>query len=372
MTIPSIGTSWRASGVGDVDSRFNERGTLAGLAIRDNRGAATNISPWAAGSPPTRNWSPFALDGQIRDDLFASIRVNGEWVTNPDPNEGFWVIGAMSEGGGTERATDINNDNQMILQSNAPFDSALTEEGRSINFTGVESLKPLMKRLRMNLALSDASGNPIVEDPGTENFVIGKPVDSDGHEYQLLAFFGKKVGGQYLYTCEGYSLVKLNNIGNFRRSKTDPDAGELGYMVLPDPYLVSKDPNDPDSDELIPMLWVEWTSGPGWTAIGGVPVWPGVAPIGTQTGATTATVSAADPTGAGDPFTVTAEKSVSPFSTWTSATIGSVTADTPTSGFTTYNITGLTTATGYKFRLVAEGTNGQTATSQVSNTVTTA
>jgi hypothetical protein len=112
--------------------------------------------------------------------------------------------------------------------------------------------------------------------------------------------------------------------------------------------------------------------GTGWTAIGGVPVWPGSAPVGTQTGPTTATVSATDPTGAGDPFTVTAEKSVSPFSVWTAATIGSITADTPNASSTTYNITGLTTATGYKFRLIAEGTNGATATSAVTGTVTTA
>jgi hypothetical protein len=372
VAIPSTGTDWRAAGLANVDSRFNTRGGLAAIAIRMNRGAATNISPWAAGSPPTRNWSPFALDGQPRNDLWAFVRVNGEWITNPDPNEGFLLIGALTEDGGPERAPDVTNDNQMILQSNAPFDSDLTAENIAINFTGVETLKPSMKRLRMNLALQDDSGNSLIEDPGTENFVIGKPVDNDGPEYQIILFFARKKAGRYLYTAEAYSLCKLNNIGSFRRSKTDPDAGELGYMVLPDPYFVSKDPNNPSSNELIPALYAEWTSGPGWTAIGGVPVWPGSAPVGTQTGPTTATVSATDPTGAGDPFTVTAEKSVSPFSVWTAATIGSITADTPNASSTTYNITGLTTATGYKFRLIAEGTNGATATSAVTGTVTTA
>jgi hypothetical protein len=360
------------AGLANVDSRFNTRGGLAAIAIRMNRGAATNISPWSAGSPPTRNWSPFALDGQPRNDLWAFVRVNGEWITNPSPNEGFLLIGALTEDGGPERAPDVTNDNQMILQSNAPFDSDLTAENIAINFTGVETLKPSMKRLRMNLALQDDSGNSLIEDPGTENFVIGKPVDNDGPEYQIILFFARKKAGRYLYTAEAYSLCKLNNIGSFRRSKTDPDAGELGYMVLPDPYFVSKDPNNPSSNELIPALYAEWTSGPGWTAIGGVPVWPGSAPVATQTGSTTATVSATDPTGAGDPFTVTAEKSVSPFSVWTAATIGSITADTPNASSTTYNITGLTTATGYKFRLIAEGTNGATATSAVTGTVTTA
>jgi hypothetical protein len=277
----------------------------------------------------------------------------------------------MTEDGGPERAYDINNDNQKILQSNMPFDSDLTDESLSINFTGVETLKPLMKRLRMNLALSDTNGNPIVEDPGTENFVIGKPIDNDGPEYQIILFFARRKGGRYVYTAEGYSLCKLNNIGNFRRSKTDPDAGELGYMVLPDPYLVGKDPNDPTSDELIPLLNVEWSSGDGWAAMGGVPVWTGT-PLATQTGSTTATVSIKDPAGAGDPFTVAVEKAAGPgFSSWSAATVGSTTDDSPSAGFTTYNITGLTTATSYKFRLTAEGTNGATATTAVSNSVTT-
>jgi hypothetical protein len=368
MTTPVTGTSWRAGGFGDVDSRFNQRGGLAAVLIRNNRGAATNISPWAAGSPPTVNWSPFAQDGELRDDLFATVRVNGEWITNPDPNEGFWLIGAMTEDGGPERAPDINEDNQMILQSNYPFDTDLTEETLSINFTGVETLKPLLKRVRMNVPLSDVDGNPIVEDPGTENFTIGKPIDVESQEWQIVLVFARRKGGRYLYTAEGYSLCKLTNIGNFRRSKTDPDAGELGFTVLPDPFFVGKDPANPSSEELIPILYNEWVAGPGWTAIGGVPVWPGAAPTATG-GVGSAEVVADDPTGAGDPFTVTAEKSVSPYTTWTSAAITAVDDDAPTAGKSTYTVTAA--AGTYKFRLTATGTNGQTATTQVTTTAVT-
>jgi hypothetical protein len=372
MAIPSTGTTWRGSGVDTVDNRFNQRGGLAAVLIRDNRGAATNISPWAAGSPPTRHWSPFAEDGQLRDDLLAIIRVDGEWITNPDPNEGFIIVGAMTEDGGPERAPNISEDNQMILQSNQPFDTDLTEEGIVINFTGVETLKPSMKRLRMNLPLSDSSGNLIVEDPGAEHFVIGKTVDVESVERQIVLLFSRKKGGKTVYTAEAYPLCKLTNIGNFRRSKTDPEAGELGFTVLPDPYFVAKDPSNPSSNDLVPVLWCEWVAGDGWAAIGGNPVWPSPAPVATQTGATTATVSAADPTGGGDPFTITWEKSVAPHTTWTTATVDSVTEDTPGAGFTTYNITGLITATAYKFRGTAEGTNGLTAITAESNAVTTA
>jgi hypothetical protein len=271
MTIPATGTSWRAGGFGDVDSRFNTRGGLAAVLIRDNRGADTNISPWKVDTPsPTRNWSPFAEDGTLRDDLFAHILVEGDWIVNPDDNEGFFLIGAMTEDGGPERAPDITNDNQMILQSNMPFDSDLTGESLAINFTGVETLKPLMKRLRMNLVLADQDGVPIVEDPGTEHFNIGKPVDTEAPEYQIVLIFARRKRGKFLYNAEGYSLCKLNDIGSFRRSKTDPDAGSLGYMVLPDPQFIGKDPNDPTSDELIPLYYAEWTDGEAWTDIKGI------------------------------------------------------------------------------------------------------
>jgi hypothetical protein len=368
MAVPSTGTSWRAGGFNDVDSRFNSRGGLAAILIRDNRGAATNISPYASGTPPTINWSPLALDGQPRADLFANVRVDGEWITNPDPNEGFWLVGALTEDGGPERAPNISEDNQMILQSNFPFDTDLTEEGLSINFTAVETLKPLLKRLRMNLPLTDPDGNSIVEDPGTTGFSIGKTIDVESVERQIVLLFARRKAGKYLYTAEGYSLCKLTNIGNYRRSKTDPDAGELGYTVLPDPFFVGKDPADPTSDELVPILYNEWIGGDGWVVIGGAPVWPGAAPTATG-GVGSATVVADDPVGAGDPFDITAEKSVSPYTTWTSAAVTNVAEDTPTAGKSTYTVTAA--AGTYKFRLIATGTNGQMATSQVTATAVT-
>lgn len=365
--IPSTGKSWRASGLANVDNRFNSRGGLAAIAIRMNRGAATNISPWAPGAPPTRHWSPFALDGQPRDDLWAFVRVDGEWVTNPDPNEGFYLIGALTEDGGAERSPEVNNDNQMILQSNQPFDSDLTEESMSINFTGVETLKPLMKRLRMNLALADAAGNSIVEDPGTENFVLGKPVDNDGPEYQIILFFAKRKNNSFIYTAEAYSLCKLNNIGAFRRSKTDPDAGELGYMVLPDPYFVGKDPNDPSSDELIPLMYCEWTSGGGWTAIGGVPVFAGAAPVATA-GAGFLTIVGDEASGASDPFVYSVEFKQG-VGAWTPVAVDSIAINTPTAG--KYTIVTETIPAGATIaRVTATGTNGAPGVSQSTASVT--
>lgn len=366
MTTPASGTTFRDGGFVDVDNRFNQRGGLAAILIRDNRGAATNISPYASGAPPTINWSPFAQDGQPRADLFAVIRVDGEWITNPDSNEGFWLIGAVTEDGGPERAPNISEDNQMILQSNFPFDTDLTEEGIVINFTGVETLKPLMKRLRMNLPLADSNGNPIVEDPGTENFSIGKTLDVESVERQIILVFARRKAGRYVYTAEAYSLCKLTNIGSFRRSKTDPDAGELGFTVLPDPYFVGKDPANPDSDTLVPILYNEWIAGDGWTAIGGVPVFPGVAPVATG-GVGSATLVFDEATGAGDPFSYTAEEKVGA-GAWAPVDVNTVSLDTPTAGDVTLAVDASVGAS-VIFRVTATGTNGASATSQSSNAV---
>lgn len=472
MAIPSSGTTWKSAGLGDTDNRFYSRGGLAAILIRDNRGAATNISPYAAGttnevqtvtitgtpsggtftltysgqttssiaynataaavqtalaalsnigagqvtvtggpgpgtpyvvtftgtlggqnvnqmtatgsltggSTPTisvttttpgasftRNWSPFAADGTVRSDLFAQVRSNGEWIVNPTSNEGFWLVGAVTEDGGIERAPNINQDSAMILQSNYPFATDLTEEGLTINFTGVETLKPLMKRLRMNLPLSDTNGNALVEDPGKQNFAISKPTDVDAPDRQIVLLFAKRVGGRYLYTAEGYSLCKLTDIGNFSRSKTDPDAAQLGFTVLPDPYLVDIDPSNPTSTTLVPVLFTEWHAGTGWTTIGGVPVFPAPAPVATAVaGQLRATITFTNVTGAGDPFSFSVEKNFA--SAWSAATVDAIELDTPTAGTTRITVSGLSAGSN-TFRVTATGTNGQTAVSATSNSI---
>ncbi len=474
MAIPASGTTWKSAGLGDNDNRFFSRGGLAAVLIRDNRGAATNISPYIAGTvnevqtvtitgsptggnftltysgqttatipwnstaatvqtalsalsnigagqvtvtggpgpatpyvvtftgtlggqnvnqmtatstftggttPTTtvttttagssfsRNWSPFAADGTLRSDLFAQVRVNGEWTTNTTANEGFWLVGAVTEDGGIERQPNISQDSAMVLQSNFPFATDLTEEGIQINFTGVETLKPLMKRLRMNLPLSDTSGNALVEDPGKQNFSISKPTDVDAPDRQIVLIFAKRNAGRYLYTAEGYSLCKLTDIGNFSRSKKDADAAQLSFTVLPDPYLVDIDPTNPTSTTLVPVLFTEWHAGTGWTTIGGVPVFPGSAPVASAiAGQLRATVTFNNVTGAGDPFTFTAEKNVAAAG-FTPATIDAAELDTPTAGTTRVTISGLS-ASSTTFRITATGQNGQTAVSATSNAVT--
>jgi hypothetical protein len=261
---------WKEAGLTDFDNRLYDRGPLAAVLIRDNGGAATNISPWSqSGTTISAAWAPFAADGTIRPDLLARTLVNGKWTANASANEGFFMIGAIDEKGGADRKASVKHDDAMILQSNFPFDSDLTGEGLTIQFTPVQPLDPLLRRLRMNLPLSDQTGAPIVELPGTGPFTVSKPVDAESIDRQIVLLFARrKAGGKFIFTAEGYSLCKLTDIGTVKRDKVNPDAPSLTYTVLPDPYHMGKDAGDPTSTELVPCYYSVWTDGAGWTAIG--------------------------------------------------------------------------------------------------------
>ena len=371
MAIPSTGTDWKGGGFDVIDNRFYSRGGLAAVLIRDNRGLSTCIAPYKAGSPPTENWSPFAQDGNLREDLFALERVDGIWQVNQSSNQGFYLIGATDEKGGPERKPGIKHSDAMVLQSNYPFDSDITEENFTIGFTPVQSLYPLIRRLRMNLPLTDTSGNNLVELPGSTNYVISKPTDADEIDRQVIFLFAKKVSGQYIYTAEGYSLCRLSDAGNYKRDKTTPDAGALTFTVLPDPYHVDIDPTALPGNNLVPAMYSEWTAGSGWTATGGAPIFPGLAPIVIVTGTTTADVIFQAAVGGGTSIVYTAFKATTPYSSFSSATIGTVTANSPSEGDVTLALTGLTTSTTYKVYVTATGANTLASNSQTTATFTT-
>lgn len=64
--------------------------------------ALVGLSYWLLFVLPRRRqrpWSPFDENGYIRDDLMAVKLVDGKWVTNPKPNDGFYPIGTIAEDG---------------------------------------------------------------------------------------------------------------------------------------------------------------------------------------------------------------------------------------------------------------------------------
>ncbi|WP_264077550.1 hypothetical protein [Mycolicibacterium houstonense] len=261
MVQPVTGTTWNAGGFNDLYRAASERGGLQAVLVRDNRGAATNISPFED-DLTTVAWSPFAQDGKLRADLFASRLVDGKWESVATANEGFWYIGAQTEDGGAERNPNTNSDDLKILQSNFPYDSDITEKGKTIKFTAVDTLKPLIHRLESELRLADDAGNSLVPDLGSENYGYGVRLDTASVDRQILLVFSKSVAGKAIYRVEGYSLCKLDDQGAKKRTKTDPDSAELTYKVLPDPYLMIPDPDG--GSELVPGFEWVWVSGPGW------------------------------------------------------------------------------------------------------------
>lgn len=358
MAIPSTGTDWETGGFNDVDSRFFLRGGRQAVCIRQTRDTATDMSP--------ASWSPFALDGTLRDDLFAVQRSSGYWVTNPDANEGFWLLGAFKEGNGPSEEEKLNNDDFMIEQMNQPYDSDIIKEDVMIKVTPVETLRPFLKRIRHNLPLLDESGNIIVEDPGQLNAFWGTPIDTDPVEWQLLTLHARRKGGKTIVDAKGYPLCKVVDKGASKMDKKDSDGAEITFKPLPDGIMVDLAGR--------PILFGEWVAGDGWTALGGVPVLSSTPPVATPTTTGKATVALADPTGTGDPFTFSVEKAVSPYSSWstaapdgaTYATAGVVVSAT---GTTTIKVASVT-AGATKFRVVVTGTNGASTTSVVSNAAT--
>jgi type II secretory pathway pseudopilin PulG len=294
MAIPSTGTTWSGAGLDQIDARFLERGKLRQVLIRDARGAATNISPHSDASG-TINWSPFATDGKWRDDLLGVKRTNGVWTLNGSSNEGFHIAGAFKEGDGPSSDPSIKSDKFNIVQSNFPFDTDLVEEGEMFAFTAVETAKPLIRRLRNNLPLNAANGSIIVELPGAANSGWSRPLDGDNIERQVLLVSEFKKGGLPVYTVDGYSLCKLDDIGKSKKDKKDSEAAELKYEPLPDGYFMAA-----IDGVYRPVLKHTWVGGAGWAALTSAPtgqytVTLGAPSAGTFTltygGLTTATIA---------------------------------------------------------------------------------
>lgn len=266
MARASTGTTWDDAGLNDIDNRFPERGGLQAVLIRDYRGSATDMSPFAADCT-TVAYSPFAVDGLPRDDLLARVKTNGVWTTNGSANDGWFYLGAQTESGGAERNPNMKSDDLMVLQSNYPFDSDVISKGKTVKFTLVQTADPLLQRLEADVRLQDDEGASLVPDPGEVDYGIGSRADTDTVERQLLLLYAKRKAGKVVYRAEGYPLVKFDAQNRKKRTKTDPDTAELTYKVLPDPWFMIPDPDT--ADALVPAVDYVWYGGDGWLDLGG-------------------------------------------------------------------------------------------------------
>jgi len=365
MSQPSTGTNWTGAGLADRGPEFLRRGNAVAVLCRDARGAATDISPH--NSDGSVAFSPFALDNTWRDDLLAIKKVDGYYVTNPEPNEGWINLGAFKDGGGPAWKPKVTNDHFMILQDNFPYDTQLTDESEPFMVTPVDTASPWVQRLRNNRPFSDSDGNLLIEDPGLTNAGFSRLLSGTNPNRQFLFIRERTFNGAPIYSVQGIALCKLDDIGGSKLDKKDSEAADLTYLPLPDGRFMAF-----QDGQFQPILVHTWWGGTGWSALGGVPVFPGAAPVATASmSAGKASFVFDDPTGTGDPFTITAESTADDGTTWLTAVLDTPGAVTSTGGSTTVKVKSVT-AGSTKFRAKAVGTNGASAYSVKSNAVTIA
>lgn len=279
MAIPATGTTWKAGGFNDIDNTFLERGGKIAVLVRQARGAATNLSPHnPAGSPL---WAPFALNGALRNDLFAFKKVNGFWVENSAENEGFHLLGAFKEGDGPTVKSDFDDDDYMVEQTNFPFDSDRTKEDEPFTLTPVETLKPVLRRIRNGLPLVDANGDNLVEYPGQANTVYVRPLDYTPINYQVLLIREFNKPGGKIQTVKAYDLVKVNKVGDAKMGKKDAEAAELTLKPLPSGFFMGV-----QDSEYQPIIKAEWIGGEGYSALFGSPISEYTVTLGSQASGT--------------------------------------------------------------------------------------
>ncbi|WP_198344346.1 hypothetical protein [Mycobacterium dioxanotrophicus] len=293
MTRPATGTDPSSGGYLDTDNRFQggHRTGLIGVAFRDARGAATDISPHNPDG--SVKFNPLALDNKLRKDLFAQKRVAGVWQINTDPNEGWYLAGAFGDGNGTSTKPSIDTDDQMIEQSNWPFESDITKQDEPFTFQALQNLQPAIMRLRNNLPLADANGNSLVELPGGADAGWSQPLESGKIPRQFLLYGIRKRGAKYVYEVEGYDFATLSNVGERKMGKKGT-AAELTYKPEPSGYFMAM-----VDGKYIPVIRHTWVGGDAWADLGSpvtqYNVGVGAASAGTFTlsygGLTTATIA---------------------------------------------------------------------------------
>lgn len=333
MALPASGGTYEDILQPQLSEIEVRKGIITDILIRDYNGSMTDLSDPSVGLTADGVFSPFAEDGELRDDLL----INAEGA-----NLGFYHIALLTEDGVTYTPS-VSQESVRAAQTRRPVRVDITEEDDQLRFSALQS-NPLIDFLNDDKPLT---GLP---DLGKIGYSSVKPAYGRRVERQIIAFLFD--GNEY--AAKVFPRMGRSDVGETSWNKATPDSSALTYTALVCPYAG------------YPVSTLR--EGQGWRAKGGYPYFGLIAPVATQTGATTATVAHAVPTGVGDPWTYTVEKTTDG-TTWSSATVGS---SNVVGANITHNITGLTSATDYSFRVTAEGSNGLSSVSATSNEITTA
>lgn len=352
MAQPSVGVSFKASGLAYLNALRVRRGGRWAIAVRDYGGSLTNISPGSSFV------APMALDGNWRDDLFAVVKnAAGQWVYNNKTNLGFYPIGFVHPDG-IERAPKIDSDPLQALQSLDPVRVDMQKRDKTLMFTPFEN-NPFVHAVRYNQLLTGV----LERTAGAGTYFAGETSDDEPLRRQVIVMHEDKMGGLVERNAFPFPRCVITDLGSEKGNRKDADAAKLTLSREIDPYFA-------DSFG-VPLLDGRWTTGSLWTQ----DTTPGLtfvppAPVGAPTAATTATLVFNAPIGGTPAYTYTVAKSAAAAMTSpSSATVGSTSV---ASGVVTLNLTGLTTATTSYFQAtVTDSTSGTplTAVSPVSNAV---
>jgi hypothetical protein len=344
LTVPSTGGTFKAAGLNNYRTDRVRRGGLVAVLVRDYFGATTNISPAV--------FNPFAQDGLIRTDLLAVVKdSDGNFVTNPNSNQGWYLAGALDPKG-VDETPEMTVDKLEILQSNMEIRSDIQKEGGTTSFVMFES-RALTDCLRYNRPLAS-----IAQD-GQYQYFFGKYADAGLVERQLLLIRADKADGQPEYTAIPKPRVTLNKINARKWDKKNPDAFDVMWDELLDEYFIDTDGT--------PLQAGIWRSGSGWGQASGAPEEDSVTVTATAVTGAKATVTFPVPGGAAGPFTYTLQQKAGSGSFVASTLQG---APSVSGGNVTLTATGLTTGTSYVFLPTAMGDNNLTTTLPQSNSIT--
>lgn len=350
MPQPAVGVSFKQAGFAYINALRARRGGRWQVIVRDYGGLATDISPGSAFG------APMALDGNWRDDFFAVLQTSTKkWVYNNKPNLGFYPLGFVHVDG-IERAPKVSSDPLRALQSIDPLRVDIQDRDKTLMFTPLER-NLFVDAVRYNQPLVNVLERAAVE--GT--YFAGESSDDEPLRRQVFVIHEDKIGGLSELNAFPFPKCVLTDLGSEKGNRKDADAAKFTLSREICPFFTDADG--------VPLLDGRWSSGSLWEQ-DNVPAltFPASPPVATALTATTASLRFGVPIGGVSPYAYVVQRSTDGLTAWATATAG---APAVANGVVTLSLTALTTATNYYFRVVNTDASAGTATSAVSNRITT-
>lgn len=329
MALPASGGSYHDLLQPGINPLAIRKAIVTDILIRDYRnadGSVHNLADPAIGLNADGQFSPFADDGKLRDDLLG------------EGGLGFYHLGSLHEDG-TEMTYDTDVSDLMIAQSKRAVRYDVTQDNDGITIKALEG-SPIVDALRYDKELRN------LKDIGEIGYTIAKDAETVLIERQVIALGFD--GDNYFATT--YPRMSMRKRGNSNWNKKDPDTMELELGALLCPYVGA------------PALWHR--EGASWRGLQGAPIFA-AAPVAAAVAGGLADIVFAKPTTKSSTITYEVEKSNDGTTGWTAATVTDTSGTSPV----TIRVSGVTSSSTWYFRVKATTSNGLTTTSAVTASI---